>query len=75
MATMDIAADVITQTRELLGAKQRSCDGLRMILSYFEDPADPFKLRMPEIYAKAEEEMTAPQLFSGTIFPFFWWPH
>ncbi|CAJ1330220.1 unnamed protein product, partial [Effrenium voratum] len=32
---------------------------MQMILSYFEDPADPFKLRMPEIYAKAEEEMTA----------------
>lgn len=29
----------------------------RMILSYFEDPADPFKMQMPKIYGDAKEKM------------------
>ena len=29
----------------------------RMILSYFEDPADPFKLQMPKIYSEAKEKL------------------
>lgn len=28
-----------------------------MILSYFEDPADPFKLQMPKIYSEAKEKL------------------
>merc|ERR1719162_2597013 len=28
---------------------------MQMILQYFEDPADPFRLRMPEEFAKAKE--------------------
>ena len=30
---------------------------LRMILSYFEDPADPFKMQMPKIYSEAKEKL------------------
>lgn len=29
----------------------------RMILSYFEDPADPFKMQMPKIYSEAKEKL------------------
>ena len=29
----------------------------RMILSYFEDPADPFKLQMPKIYLEAKDKL------------------
>ena len=29
----------------------------RMILSYFEDPADPFKLQMPKIYDEAKTNL------------------
>ena len=28
-----------------------------MILSYFEDPADPFKMQMPKIYSEAKEKL------------------
>ncbi|CAE7267803.1 forG, partial [Symbiodinium sp. KB8] len=32
---------------------------MQMILSYFEDPADPFKMQMPAIYAEAKEKLDA----------------
>ncbi|CAK9112213.1 unnamed protein product [Durusdinium trenchii] len=30
---------------------------MQMILSYFEDPADPFKLQMPKIYLEAKDKL------------------
>ncbi|CAL1151414.1 unnamed protein product [Cladocopium goreaui] len=30
---------------------------MQMILSYFEDPADPFKMQMPKIYSEAKEKL------------------
>lgn len=37
-----------------------------MILSYFEDPADPFKLQMPKIYEEAKTNLDELLTLKGT---------